>query len=310
LKPPKLQLLEIFQSEAAEIVVARTKAKLLHHTRNIRAGGDEVEQTVREVLGRRLPRRYYVGHGHIVDSKLSVSPQLDIVISDGLMAPNLFTSAAGSEYFPYESVYAIGEIKSGYYPNKEPIQNFIATITLIKERLKKKPTPRNYMGLGHARLSELEAYVDYLYPTYENHLFAFMLFVHADHLDVGKVLALLTDAPQNNVPDILCFLNKGVFFKDYVVLKPDGSTRVATAEDYNGNPYIATAQMKEVWSYSRFEDAVNNLGIGLCFLYYLLLEHLDACEITPPVMSHYLSFLLKEPQTLQTMPQTTDEDEG
>ncbi len=72
----------VLQADAAEILGARDRARTIHRTRDIDAAGAEVEQTVREVLRRKLPAAYYVGHGHIVDEQLTTSSQMDVVIAD------------------------------------------------------------------------------------------------------------------------------------------------------------------------------------------------------------------------------------
>jgi hypothetical protein len=75
----KFAIERILQSDADEIIAARGKATAIHRTRNIGAAGSEVEQAVRKVLTRKLSQMYDVGHGHIVDSSLATSPQLDVV---------------------------------------------------------------------------------------------------------------------------------------------------------------------------------------------------------------------------------------
>src|SRR5437667_9921374 len=96
---PKFELEQILRSDAADIVAAREKARIMHHGRDIRAAGDEVELTFRKVLRRKLPSSYYVGHGHIVDQDLKTSRQLDVVVANNAGAPILFQAANGSEYF-------------------------------------------------------------------------------------------------------------------------------------------------------------------------------------------------------------------
>src|SRR2546423_9766552 len=134
----KLSLETVLQSEAAEIIAAREKARLVHRTKDIRASGDEVEQTVREVLRRKFSQAYYVGHGHIVDSEWVTSPQLDVIIADNNSTPILFTGATGTEYFPYESVYAIGEVKTSYDRSDKPIHAFTDELKQIKSAMKRE----------------------------------------------------------------------------------------------------------------------------------------------------------------------------
>jgi hypothetical protein len=122
---PKLEIIEILKQDVEEILSSRSKSKFLHKTKDIDASGDEVENAVRRIIRRKLPIKYYVSQGHIVDKELCTSPQLDIIIADNSGSPVLFTSENGTEYFPYESIYSFGEIKSTYYSSKKYIPCFI-----------------------------------------------------------------------------------------------------------------------------------------------------------------------------------------
>lgn len=119
----KLDISEIFKTDAEDIAKAREKAIQIHGT-DIRAAGNEVELSVREYFKRMLPSRYYVTHGHLIDANGEVSPQLDIIIADNFNIPSLMTTKDGTEYIPIDSVYAIGEIKSTYYKSQDYIQGF------------------------------------------------------------------------------------------------------------------------------------------------------------------------------------------
>ena len=114
-KLAQLELLKVFQLDALELLSAHNRGKVIHTSKNISAAGDEVEITFREILKRKLPNRYYVGRGHIVDNALNSSSDFDVIIADNANSPILFRTQKGNEYFPFESVYAIGEVKSSYY---------------------------------------------------------------------------------------------------------------------------------------------------------------------------------------------------
>lgn len=135
----KFELELVFRSDAADILAARTKARMMHHGHDIRAAGDEVEISFRKLLCRKLPSLYYVGHGHIVDEDLHESPQLDVIIANNTGAPILFRAENGSEYFPYEGVYAIGEVKSSYDNSKRYFHSFSDTLRKIRTQLQREP---------------------------------------------------------------------------------------------------------------------------------------------------------------------------
>src|SRR6266550_9409493 len=150
---PRLKMEKVLQSDAAEIVAAREKSRLIHGTKNINASGDEVERVVRRILRRKLPQLYHVGHGHIVDSSGSNSPQLDVVLTDNSQSPVLFEAENGTQYFPYEAVYAVGEIKSTYYKAEHPIEAFANTLKTIRNTLQRDPViSKNEIKRAHAEI--------------------------------------------------------------------------------------------------------------------------------------------------------------
>ena len=108
-----------FASDASELAQAHERAKIAHPS-NIRAAGDEVEEAVRSYLQRMLPPSYRVTKGHVIDRTGAVSPQLDIVITDSRGFASLMTTSDGTEYIPFTSVHAVGEIKSTYYKSEAP----------------------------------------------------------------------------------------------------------------------------------------------------------------------------------------------
>jgi hypothetical protein len=130
----KFALEKVFRFDAAEILAAREKAKILHASHDIDAAGDQVELSVRQMLRDRLPAEYYVGQGHIVDHTWSQAGQFDCVIADVNLSPVLFRSENSTEYFSYESVYAVGEIKSGYYGIKD-VESFVDKLARLQINL-------------------------------------------------------------------------------------------------------------------------------------------------------------------------------
>ena len=116
---PQLDFLHVWQS-LAEHILSSTKSQIAHKTRDLRASGDEVEIPTRDLFREKLPPSYHVGHGHIVDSTGRVSPQYDIIIAETGAGPGRHRAANGVEYLAYESVYAVGEIRSCYYKSQDP----------------------------------------------------------------------------------------------------------------------------------------------------------------------------------------------
>jgi hypothetical protein len=203
-----LELAKIFQVDAAAIKAAHARARIIHQTRDIDAAGDEVERAVRAVLARKLPLRYKVGHGHVVDRQLGTSPQLDVVISDGLEVPVLFSADNETEYIPFESVYAIGEVKATYYSDKNPIEAFSSTIARIRTELYREETPAGYLPGGVQLTSALGIFTKS--PTPLNSLFSFMFFCDSGDFHPDEVRDLYSSRPAHELPNVVCLLDAGL----------------------------------------------------------------------------------------------------
>src|SRR4051794_28161998 len=121
MKAPAFRLDEVYDRDAQKLLGGRKSSRIIHSSGDIDASGDEIEEPVRDLLRRRLPSKFFVGHGHIVDQQLRVSNQFDVVIADATATPILFEGENGMQYFPWKSVYAIGEIKCSYSKRKRPL---------------------------------------------------------------------------------------------------------------------------------------------------------------------------------------------
>ena len=244
---PRLEFEKVLRADAAEIIAAHEKAQIIHRGRDIDAAGDEVEVAARRVINRKLPTSYYVGHGHIVDSKLTQSPQLDVVIADNSDAPILFATENGTEYFPYEAVYTVGEIKSTYYKNKKHVEAFANTVARIKGQLKREPTPATYMGsdinmnFPHATLSAN--------VPYRNPLFTFMVFVKANDFQPADLFKLYASRSAAELPNIVCFLDKGVILS-LQVSEQDGRHHLGFNPVPEWLPFLSRDRTSRIDGYS------------------------------------------------------------
>ncbi len=177
------ELLKFVQVDAAEIAAARRRGQLIHSTVDIGAAGDEVEIAIRVFLKRRLSLQHYVGHGHIVDSGWHVSRQHDVIISDGTETPILFRGLNGAEYIPFDSTYAIGEVKSTYRASEKPVHVFVEHMNELRAALSRQKTPPGYVGNGVALPGMT---LDDNRP-YKNPLFTFMFFVEAGEFTIDQL---------------------------------------------------------------------------------------------------------------------------
>ncbi len=261
----RLDLSNIYQTEAQRITNARQEALTLHATGDIRAAGGQVESTVRDVIAGRLPPRYRTTHGHILDYNGRVSSQLDVIIAENLASKSLFEASDGTEYVPYESVYALGEIKSTYYRSQEPIQHFSEVLNGIQTTLTRQTTIRH-------------------------RLLSFMVFCSANDFAVADMAEFYRNTPRDHLPSFICFLDLGTvvftkFLQNDLGQPVPVQYHLATAPE-------APSDKNHKWSLIKWGQENDRAGTNLMFLHLALVQHLQECGVAVPNLYPYFGLSL------------------
>jgi hypothetical protein len=278
-----LNISKFFNNEASTLIEARRKCVDIHGS-DIRAAGNEVEIAVREWLQRMLPDDVSVGHGHIIDHKSAISPQLDCILRDRSHIPTLFTAADGTEYTPIDSVFAYGEIKSTYYKASKYIQNFTETKKRIKEDLEHaliKNTVKDGIKsdslLYHMFLGSSQPYL--------NQIFTFMLFIDSGDASTEEITEIYSTTDDSLLPDIAVYLNGCVVTKASI----EGDRLRIYKYSSGAPPEVGW----KILPAPRIEGTdVTIEGKHLGFLYYCLLNHIKESALEGPNLTAYLKVLL------------------
>lgn len=286
---PKFELEHVLNSDVADIFAAREKARILHHARDIRSSGDEVEQTIRKVLRRKLPISYYIGHGHIVDQHMNTSPQLDVVITDNASTSVLFQAENGSEYFPYEAVYAIGEAKSSYEKDKCYIHKFSKHLANIRASLTRENTAWGVYEKTNEQV------------RYGNPLFSFMLFVHSGNFHIEDILDLYQTTTETELPTVIYFLDKGMILKAYFPMTGSSPNdhkplqTISLATEYLTHEMQTIERVEPHWVFTSYDAFEGQFASNFGFFYYKLAMHLQKCTLSTPNLLIYLNQMLGSP---------------
>lgn len=158
-------------ADAEEIISARGVCRDIHTTGDIAAAGEEPEVVVRRILTSRLNHNFLVTKGHIVDEQLRVSPEFDVIIADRTSAPPLYTTSDGTQYVPYEAVFAVGEIKASYKLGE--LKQFCSNIRTLETTLERVRLPAGVMQFGDITVANFRAEQEG--KGYKNPLFSFYL---------------------------------------------------------------------------------------------------------------------------------------
>ena len=278
-----LNISKFFNNEASLLRRARETCIDIHGS-DIRAAGNEVEIAVRHWLDRMLPDIVSVGHGHVIDQESNLSPQLDCILRDITHLPTLFTSADGTEYTPFESVYAIGEVKSTYYKNSRYIQNFSETLKQIDSSLKRELVENTiYCGINSNSL--IQHMLHGSSQKYLNQLFTFMLFVDSGDAtteDIADIYSAIDDA---YLPDIAVLLNGCVVIKAAL---NDNALQI-----YKYHKHAPADVRWQIIPAPKIEGAdATPEGKHLGFLYYCLINHIEESLLEGPNLGKYMKDVL------------------
>ena len=262
----KFDLGQFFQADVDEIIKARANSIAIHSTTDIRTAGDEIEETVRSVLQRRLPSICHVGQGHFVSMENLASRQLDIIITDARTNSVLFRAKNGAEYLPFGSAYAFGEIKSTYKRSQHYIKKFVDTLTEINT----DPPILNLEEVGM------------ILPT----PLTFMFFVDSGDFELKQIQKLYADTPDHLLPHLVYFMDKGIIYDTDYPLNSDTGERY-----HNINAISSNAERlirgKHHWIFRQFGKEDTRAAANYAFFFSAISIHLNQ----PPVPSYNIAQL-------------------
>lgn len=270
---PKLydwDIAAMFKMDAEKIQQSRSTAKIIHNSWDIKASWNEIENIFREFLRKRMPKNYYVGNGHVIDTNKKVSPQFDILISDNTRIPTLFTTDDGTDYFPAEWTYVIGEVKSTYSHNEKPIEKFCESMRLIKDQMNRplrKNTAYNWEIQDDTLLEDMleSSNMKYLNPIY-----SFMFFLDSSNFDTKYFSEAMKKYDNIYMPNQIFFLDKWVILYCNI-------DQWLSFETY---PEFANSSQNFSWQMTWFEWWKSTLwGNILSFLYYNIIHHLNRIKV-------------------------------
>ena len=237
------------------------------------------------LIREKLPSSYYVGHGHIIDYQGNTSPQCDIIIAETGASPVFFKAKNDTSSSADESIYAIGETRSGYYKSKKPIEAWSSKVATIKNTLQRRKTtfldsmtaPELAVSLS---LPKRTTSMDHSI-AYKNPLFSFMLFVNSGDFDAEDVSDFYRTTPIVDLPNIVCLLDKCVIVNTYVDRNAAGELLPISMNpipEFNAeNP-----DAEHRWSCMTVGPDTCRAGCNLATLYYMLHAHLSLCHLDRP----------------------------
>lgn len=270
----KISIDTFFNFEAEGIDIAHRQVKLIHNSGDIPASGNQLEIAVRNFFRKKLPEKYYISNGHIIDTSLRASPQLDLIIADNFKTPILYKTFDDTEYLTYESIYAYAEIKSSW--DKIYLTDFISTSERLDRFLERKKTSPNFINTG-GRGIELDV------PTtknpFQNPLLTFMFIAQSDTFSFEHITKEYNNTQWNLLPNVLCLFDKGIIVNINKKALNDKLFKINLYPEF-----VADNKNDNEWILLEFDKKRSTLGT----LYYIVLEHLNTCVLGFPNMLDYM----------------------
>jgi hypothetical protein len=91
--------------------------------------GSEAEETLKQFLKKKLPRRFDVGSGMVIGGDNQISPQTDVIIYDAMNSP-VYRTGSRVQILPRDNVACVVEVKSKL--NKNELKDAAAKIAGVK----------------------------------------------------------------------------------------------------------------------------------------------------------------------------------
>ena len=270
----KLSIDTFFNFEADGIDIAQNQVKLIHNSGDIPSSGSQLEVAIRNFFKRKLPVKYYISNGHIIDTTLSTSPQLDLIIADNFRTPILYKTFDDTEYLTYESIYSYAEIKSSW--NKKYIDDFVTTKERIYNFLVRKNISPNFLDAGGKGIM---LNVPTTSNEYKNPLFSFMFIGDSSAFSFEHIKEYYQKTNWKFLPNIICLYDKGLIVN---INKSDLENKIFKVNLYP--EFLSNNQGESEWILLKFDKKRSTLGT----LYYMVLEHLNTCVLGSPNMLEYM----------------------
>lgn len=166
--------------------------------------GEARERALAQFLSERLPSRYMVKRGEVIDASGAQSGQTDILIYDGSMVTPLLTRDSGLVLLPAEALLATVEVKSNL--TAEEIRRSIkGVVNMRKLRPYASPWGLARQGGQHA---------DDKLPTFFSTVFAYSTTIGPEDWQIREISRIRRECSSLGVPtqwiDRLVVLSQGI----------------------------------------------------------------------------------------------------
>lgn len=255
-----INLVGLFQAEAASLFHAVQRGGLIHKTKNIKDSGALLETRFREIINRRLPPEATLAHGYLFDLDSKCTPQIDAMLLSANDNYSMMDGEGGAVYAPFTCCKAYVEVKSSIGNAAKQLKQTVRIANRIDE-MRKSLQAHNPASFQFEQVASV------------------LLFVKSDGAKPTDFITWY--AKSRHRPTLIVFLDKARVIAQRPFMRRFFETNVQetlTVEESlsNGDPWL-------------FQPACNTeseaRGRVLLWLYYFLLHRATVRKIERPVES-------------------------
>ena len=255
-----VSLKDIYKTYSDHLIFSDKVSGLLINHSDIPASGNELEIAFRKVLQDLLPSRVVVGHGHFVDKNLNMSYQQDVLVSENQFSKSLVKTLDGTEIFPYESIFAIGEIKRRW--SQKRLKEHVKSIKRSKIELIRNKIASNVFDTG---VNFVKTSTNLTVNPFRNPLFCFSFSIDFDAKYSKKMVSkILKSESQDILPNLIVVLKAGIFVKVNKKKLDENHLEVILYPEFKGE------DSNLEWVFLRLDPEET-----LVYLVFLLSQHLN-----------------------------------
>lgn len=257
----KFELSNVYKTYVDQILLSSSISNFLLDSTNIDSAGEQIEGTLRILLTNLLPERIKVSHGYIVDKSLKISYQQDVLLAESFFTKSLIKSLDSTEFYPYEAIFACGEVKKTWSNSK--LDAAMKSIKRNKQELIRYPIPADVMATGSSFVKVSDSLTS---NSHRNPLFAFTFSIDFDSTYNEKKIIDVYNNPDN----IKILPNISVILKQGIIVLVDMDKLAKDEFSIKLYPEFVSEQDNCKWVFLRLKPEQN-----LAYLIFMLTQHVN-----------------------------------
>lgn len=224
---------------------------------------------------------------------MRASQQLDVIVYDAMSSAMIASAADGTGYYPYESILAVGEVKTTYRRSEHPIEAFAQKLRQLRSLDRERPPGRTSALIRHGYGSGITLPISW---PYFNPMFSFMVCLESDEFDDIEFARVAAAVSREDRPSLVALLDRGIVA--FVTRPEPGTVLFDWWPEFPVDPDVSEVP---TWEGLKVAPDTSHAS-ALAMLYHGMGAHLAWAAVKSPEMERYLPAVRSWPMWRETSP--------